>query len=489
MANIPLTYKLDWYDPSQPGGILSTINNNANTITSYATQFSMQDIIDTVAADTGSVEIAGAPKDGYTATFASPHTIGGEYLTSMSAKVKQQDSTNDPEEGMLVMTQANYDLSGWWTDADIEGNLILDFGGPGTNEPDAAAGTPITILNPSRWEYNVHIGTGIMDMMNDAGTYQRYNTVIGAGVTCQKGKGINNQNNVIIGSDINSTDPFGNCDAAVIIGGEAFKGGSNANPHYGVYIGKEILHANGVYGLGNIAIGGSNVAGGTIVGRNSVLVGNNTGYYYDTNNAAQEDGENNTMIGEGAGRYYLGGKHNTFIGYHSGPTSYDVTNDGDNNTCLGNEAKVANGVVSNEIVLGNASVTTLRCNTAIISALSDERDKTDIVDIHKGLDFVKELKPRKFTWDPREVESRADVWSKNEAGEDIWTETVTMKKPATDGMKDVGFVAQELQTVDDDFLRLVSSANPDKLEAAYGRLIPVLVKAIQELAAEVEALK
>jgi hypothetical protein len=461
----------------------STLANSGREI------YTMQDIITTVAADTGSVEVDGSPKTGYTAIFASPHTIGGEYLTGMSSKVKQQYSTNDPEEGMLVMTQANYDLSGWWADADIEGNLIFDFGGPGTNEADAAAGTPITILNPSKWEYNVHIGTGIMDMMNDTSTYQRYNTVIGAGVTCQKGKGVNNQDNVIIGSDIDPGDIWGNCDSAVIIGSQAFKGGSYANPNYGVYIGKEILHSFGVYGTGNIAIGGSNVAGGTIVGKLSVLIGNETGYYYDKNNATDADGAYNTMIGTSSGRYYAGGANNTFIGYKTGPTSYDVTNDGDNNTCLGNEAKVANGVVSNEIVLGNASVTTLRCNVAVISALSDERDKTDIVDIHKGLDFVKELKPRKFTWDPREVEKYTDIYTTDEDGKDVLEEVVTMVKPATDGMKDVGFIAQELQTVDDDFLRLVSSANPDKLEASYGRLVPVLVKAIQELAAEVDALK
>ncbi len=49
MALIPLTYKLDWYDPSEPGGTISTINNNANLATSFATQYSMQDIMDTVA--------------------------------------------------------------------------------------------------------------------------------------------------------------------------------------------------------------------------------------------------------------------------------------------------------------------------------------------------------------------------------------------------------------------------------------------------------
>jgi len=31
--------------------------------------------------------------------------------------------------------------------------------------------------------------------------------------------------------------------------------------------------------------------------------------------------------------------------------------------------------------------------------------------------------------------------------------------------------------------------NPDRLEASYGKLIPILVKAIQELTIEVETLK
>ena len=49
------------------------------------------------------------------------------------------------------------------------------------------------------------------------------------------------------------------------------------------------------------------------------------------------------------------------------------------------------------------------------------------------------------------------------------------------GTKEVGFVAQELQGVDNDFLKLVNDANPDKLQASWVQLVPVLVKAIQEL--------
>jgi hypothetical protein len=40
-----------------------------------------------------------------------------------------------------------------------------------------------------------------------------------------------------------------------------------------------------------------------------------------------------------------------------------------------------------------------------------------------------------------------------------------------------------------EYLQLTYRDNPEKLEATQGRLIPILVKAIQELAAEVQALK
>lgn len=53
MAIIPSSFRLDWSDPSQPSGVMSTLNNNANTATSFATQYTMQDIIDTVSGASG----------------------------------------------------------------------------------------------------------------------------------------------------------------------------------------------------------------------------------------------------------------------------------------------------------------------------------------------------------------------------------------------------------------------------------------------------
>ena len=115
--------------------------------------------------------------------------------------------------------------------------------------------------------------------------------------------------------------------------------------------------------------------------------------------------------------------------------------------------------------MGNASVATLRCNTQSISALSDIRDKTNINKLDVGINFIKELNPVTFDWNRRDG---------------------TMQ-----GKKGAGFIAQELDDLQNkykagDTLDIVLKTNPEKLEAAQGKLIPVLVKAVQELTQKVE---
>jgi hypothetical protein len=60
--------------------------------------------------------------------------------------------------------------------------------------------------------------------------------------------------------------------------------------------------------------------------------------------------------------------------------------------------------------------------------------------------------------------------------------------------KQIGFIAQDLKSAEEavemsEVLKLVYDENPEKLEASYGKLIPILVKAIQELSTELKALK
>tara|TARA_Y100000401_G_scaffold47262_1_gene36392 strand:+ start:3242 stop:3901 length:660 start_codon:yes stop_codon:yes gene_type:complete len=119
MALIPLTYKLDWYDPSQPGGIISTVNNNANTATSFDTQYTMQDIIDTVTGSGGVVTGSGttnsltkwkAPVGSGEIEDSSMVEESGEIICQADFRV---DGNNfDVESTKLNMTQGGIYLLG-----------------------------------------------------------------------------------------------------------------------------------------------------------------------------------------------------------------------------------------------------------------------------------------------------------------------------------------------------------------------------------------
>jgi hypothetical protein len=170
-------------------------------------------------------------------------------------------------------------------------------------------------------------------------------------------------------------------------------------------------------------------------------------------------GSNNTAIGGSALQTASTGVDNTAIGYNAG---FNLTTGG-NNTLIGFDAQPSTSTINNEITLGNSSVTTLRSQATTITSLSDRRDKTDIIPIVEGLAFLKQLNPVIFTWNTRD---KAKV-----------------------GIKSAGFIAQELlalqkQSNIGDNLDLVSEDNPEKLEARYGNLLPVIVKAIQEESAE-----
>jgi len=169
---------------------------------------------------------------------------------------------------------------------------------------------------------------------------------------------------------------------------------------------------------------------------------------------------------------------NTAIGQEAG---LSLTT-GSNNIMLGYAANAATATTSNSITLGNASNSVLRCQVTSITALSDARDKKNIEPLQIGLDFVNELKPVKYDWNMRQAENA-------ELGAD--------GKPKIMGkidVPDVGFIAQDLVATEDatglaDYLQLTYRENPNQLEATQGRLIPILVKAIQELSAKVEALE
>jgi hypothetical protein len=247
------------------------------------------------------------------------------------------------------------------------------------------------------------------------------------------------------------------------------------NGSTGIAIGQGAL-ASQTSGTQNVVVGTYSAgfaAGGSITsgGANSCF-GHLSGY-------AVSVGNGNTAVGAQslyAATNKLTGNYNTGIGYQTYATILSSTFSGANTTCLGYAANPSSATVSNEITLGNASIATLRCQVTTITSLSDARDKANIVGLNAGLDFVNALNPVRFTWNMRPT--------KGPDGEDIQGRV---------GDEDTGFIAQELKaaqaTTGIVIPGLVYESNPESIEAGYGKLLPVLVKAIQELSAKVEALE
>ena len=159
-------------------------------------------------------------------------------------------------------------------------------------------------------------------------------------------------------------------------------------------------------------------------------------------------GNQNTSVGNTAGSYLTAGSNNTFIGYNSQPNVPSA---------------------SNQIVLGNSSISLLRCQVTSITSLSDARDKKDIESLKamRGIEFVSKLNPVDFVWNMRDG-GKVDI-------------------------KDQGFIAQQLKEAQEEtnihIPGLVYDENPRRLEASYGKLIPIMVQSIKDLKEETILLK
>ena len=108
---------------------------------------------------------------------------------------------------------------------------------------------------------------------------------------------------------------------------------------------------------------------------------------------------------------------------------------------------------------------TIFATNTTISAISDQRHKENIRDLDVGLNAVMQLKPRKFDW-------------KEGKGKNV--------------KDDRGFIAQEFEKVFPDLIDEWKDHAPEGEEpykSVRQDLIPVLVKAIQELKAELDTVK
>lgn len=223
-----------------------------------------------------------------------------------------------------------------------------------------------------------------------------------------------------------------------------------------------------------VAVGKS--AGAAVTsGAGNTLIGAQAGEAISTQSNNTVVGYTAMALGTGAGNTIVGtqalsagaatGSNNVVIGFQS---ALSTALTGSNNIIIGYTATPAAAGDSNTFTLGNSSIAVLRCAQTSITSLSDARDKTEIEDLDLGLGFVSTLQPRRFRWNSREGMAR-------------------------DGELEAGFIAQELAAAQTaagaEYLGLVLFSNPEKLEASPGKLLPILVKAVQDLAAETADLR
>ena len=300
-------------------------------------------------------------------------------------------------------------------------------------------------------------------------------------------------NNTVIGAEAlyNSAD----IDRAVVIGKNALYAGNATSGADGtIAIGYDAARAL-TSGGQNIAIGYEALHDCTTGRRNTVI-----GYQAaDTLTAGSDD---NTAVGYaalGAGNHDTTHQNSCF-GYGAG----DTITTGSNNTCLGSQANVSASGAVGQIAIGQA-VTCTADNTATLgigsntaslgldgsdtswaAASSDKRLKENIETSSAGLDVINDLRPVTYNWKKaKDVDNGMPQYKDSE--EPVlgleYGETLH------------GFIAQEVKEVVDNHSSLKEGFKMWKLKddgtqtVADGNLIPILVKAVQELTAKVEELE
>jgi hypothetical protein len=260
--------------------------------------------------------------------------------------------------------------------------------------------------------------------------------------------------------------------------------------------------AVGQESLFNNTTGERNIAVGTLA-----LNANTIGFYNtavgDSSLAANATSSYNTAVGNFALNNHTTNGLNTAIGYQAS----NFTTNGANTTCLGANTSVT---ASNQVQLGDSATTVFAYGA--VQNRSDVRDKTDIRDTALGLKFIQALRPVDFRWDYREdYRPFAPTFPAQDASDEEkaaykaalnkWQEDVKLANITHDGSKKRnryhhGLIAQEVKAVLDaqglDFGGYQDHSikgGDDVLSIGYEELIAPMLKAIQELAAEVAALK
>jgi hypothetical protein len=291
----------------------------------------------------------------------------------------------------------------------------------------------------------------------------------------------------------------------------------NTTGNYSVAIGALALQAN-TTGQ-NVAIGQAAMIA-TTTGKGNVAVGtyDDTGlqpFKANTTGSqcvaigtgalcASTTASDNSAVGWMALSSVTTGADNVALGMRAGGYGTSVITTGHSNTYLGTYSRASGNNAIGELVvgryaLGNGGSTAtlghggngvhiaLNNSTTSWSKHSDERLKENIVDSSAGLLFINDLRPVTYTW-----KAKKDISSEFENHYDA-----DSNEPVQ-GMEDTtyhGFLAQEVKEVIDTHSEIQNGhaiwrQSPDGIQnIADGALMPMMVKAMQELSTQVDELK
>ena len=295
--------------------------------------------------------------------------------------------------------------------------------------------------------------------------------------------------NTAIGYNTLYSNTIGICNTAI---GAFALANSNADANTAVGFNALAVNTSGTF---NTAIGHFSLAENQGGNRNVAV-----GFVALENNTS---GSNNVGVGEWALNYNQIGNTNTAIG----TDALYLSTAHSNSTGVGFNTQVGG---SNQVQLGDQFTNTYVYGT--VQDRSDLRDKAEVRDTVLGLDFINKLRPVDYKWDMREDYRTGKLAplglnATNEEKEaykiltNEWLESNKMENLTHDGTHKRnryhhGLIAQEVKGIIEEsgvdfggFQDHKLNGGEDVLSIGYDELIAPMIKAIQELKAEIELLK
>ena len=390
----------------------------------------------------------------YFGSFAGNAATGSSYENSFFGASAGRQTTTGHGNTAIGLSSLRENTLGYWNTAVGASSLRLNT----TGHSNIAIGRVSLYWNTTGYE-NIALGTRAL-LKNTDGFG---NLAIGTDALNENTIGVNN---VAIGTDamLDNTSGTQNIAIGTYTLQNNISGTSNTAVGFATMV-------NNTEGRGNVAIGGNALYDNTTGERNSAVGGSSLYAII---------GSYNCGFGSEAGAFnyeYCEGSFNSFLGSYSGSTlQVGLTN----SSAIGYFAR---GTASNQVRIGNIAVTSIGGQVAW-SNLSDGRFKRDIKSDVAGLDFIKNLKPVSYIVDQDALNKFLGVPD-------------SLRVPTTEverNTRQVGFVAQEVDALIKKsgfvFSGIESPKNENDLYAIrYGEFVVPLVKAMQELIAEVDHLK